>query len=323
MRRDQLIHAINNLVGALKAAKVHETVLAATRAAGTKENLSRAELFRSYAHFMTAYADFGEDERYLLSIFGLEPIVTPEFWEKLSRDQGSSGLTIRRGLSFSIDFLPTIAGMIERESDRTNVTFQDPSDPSQTVETERIRFYVRDPGVPTLTLKHFSTILKSIEDLHSSIETIENLKHSDLVVASLDSGSDKEFDLLGIASAVKKLSETLLEVWNRIQSAKAVKAKVNYGAACEGIAVLVKLHAAEKNNAIPKEQAESIRRTITSSIAELFENGVYTDAMEGQIVPPPSALPIDRRKLLTHEPKKTTAGELAASDGEPEVPEEE
>jgi hypothetical protein len=140
------------------------------------------------------------------------------------------------------------------------------------------------------------------------------LTHTDLVVASLDSGSDKEFDLLGIASAVEKLSQTLLEVWNRIQSVKAVKAKVNYAAACDGIEVLVKLHAAESSNAIPKEQAETIRRTIVGSITTLFENGVYTEAMEGQVIPAPSALPIERRKLLTHQTSGPDEGPAGPPD---------
>ncbi|WP_027569953.1 hypothetical protein [Bradyrhizobium sp. URHA0013] len=304
MRRDQLIGATENLANALESSKIHQVLLSAIRS--SKDPISPNQLFSAYASFMTAYANFGPTEKYLMKLFKVERLIVPEFWEGLIKQDGSpSSMTVRRGITLVTEFLPSVARMLERPSDKSNLAFENPVDPSKTVDSEKIRFFVRDPGVPTLTVGHFSSILGAIEELHSAIETVEQTKHSDLVVASLDSGSDKEFDLLGVAAAVRKLSETLLEVWSRIQSARATKAKVNYGAACEGIAVLVKLNAAEKSNAIPKDQAESIRRTIISSITHLFENGVYTEAMEAQVNPLPSALPVDRRKLLTHQPSES------------------
>jgi hypothetical protein len=313
MRRDELIEAARNLLGALKASNMTQTVLSATRP-NTRDGVASGLLFAAYANFMTNYSSFGENEKTLMKLFHIEPITSTSLWEKLVKPEGNVAIQVRRGLTFLEEFLPTVISMLERESDRNNATFEDPSDPSRLVESERIRFFVRDPGLPTLTLQHFAGILRSIGELHSSIETVEQYKHTELIVASLDSGSDKEFDLLGIASSVKKLSETLLEVWNRIQAAKATKAKVNYASACEGIAVLVKLNAAEKSNAIPREQAESIRRTIVGSINELFENGVYTAEMENQNIPVPSALPIDRRKLLTHQDKHSMREETSPDD---------
>jgi hypothetical protein len=128
----------------------------------------------------------------------------------------------------------------------------------------------------------------------------QTLRATELVVGALDSGSDKEFDLLGIAKAVKILSETLLECWNRYRSARAIDTSVSYKTAFEGITLLEKLQVAQQNNSVSAETAESLRRTIVKSIGDLFSNGVYTDAMEGQAIVVPSALPVERRKLLTH-----------------------
>jgi hypothetical protein len=156
--------------------------------------------------------------------------------------------------------------------------------------------------------------MDSIENLHTAITTIYELPPSELVVGALDSGSDKEFDLFGFAKAVKILSDTLLECWNRYRSAKAIDTGVSYKTAIEGIAVLEKLQLAHQNNSVSAETAESLRRTIVKSINDLFSNGVYTDVMEEQTNVVPSALPIERRKLLTHRASNEKRDDSARPD---------
>jgi hypothetical protein len=128
---------------------------------------------------------------------------------------------------------------------------------------------------------------------------------------------------LGIAKAVKILSETLLECWNRYRSAKATDTSVSFKTALEGISVLEKLQLAQQNSSVSAETAESLRRTIVKSTGDLFSNGVYTEAMEGQPNIVPSALPVERRKLLTHHSPDGKKDDTLAGHNEVDKPDED
>jgi hypothetical protein len=301
MRRDELIQALENVRRALSQAKIYQVITASLRS-GSKSDAGAAPTYQAYATFMTAYASFGEAEKRVMEALKLTPLTNPEFWTKLlARDPSSAAPgEVRLGAMMVRDFFPDIEKLLSRSTDMVGMNFEDHEKSGQPVEARKIRFFVREPGEPSLTVKHFGQIMESIENLHNAITTIYDLPPSELVVGALDSGSDKEFDLLGIAKAVKILSETLLEGWNRYRSAKATDTSVSYKTALEGITVLEKLQLAQQNNSLSAETAESLRRTIVKSIDDLFSNGVYTDAMEGQTNIVPSALPVERRKLLTH-----------------------
>ena len=315
MRRDELIHGIENLRKALSQARIQQVITSALRS-GTKPESTSAAGYQAYATFMIAYAGFGEAERKLMGALKLLPIISPEFWTKISarESSGAEAAEARLGTLMVRDFFPAIEELLRRSTDDVGLSFEDLEKSGQPVEARKIRFFIREPGEPSLTVKHFAQIMESIENLHSAITTIYDLPPNELVVGALDSGSDKEFDLLGIAKAVKILSETLLEGWNRCRSAKATDASVSYKTALEGISVLEKLRIAEQSNSISAESAESLRRTIVKSIDDLFSNGVYTEVMEGQPNIVPSALPVERRKLLTHHVSDGKKDDLAPAD---------
>jgi hypothetical protein len=316
MRRDELIAAIESVRKALQHAEIHAVVQALMRP-GSKEQAAGSGIgFQAYATFMIAYSNFGSAEKAILEALKLIPITKPVFWNGLTSKEREDRLSddavhARQGAILARDFLPAIEQLLRRTTDTVTLTFEDIEKSGQPVEARRIKFFIREPGDPSLTVKHLARIMESIESLHSALSTIHDLPPSELVVGSMDSGSDKEFDLLGIAKAIKILSDTLLECWNRYRSAKAWDTSVSYKTALEGISVLEKLQHAQKNNSVSAETAESLRRTIVKSIDDLFSNGVYTDGMEAQPNIIPSALPVERRKLLTHRPLDEVADVVA------------
>jgi hypothetical protein len=301
MRRDEIIRAFENVRRALQQAKIYSVINSSLRRS-SKAEIATGPALQAYATFMTAYATFGDAEKRILEVLKLTPILNPEFWSKLTvGPDGPSNISVdaRNGAMLARDFFPAFEQLLLRESDTATLSFETAEKPGP-VEAQRIRFFVREPGSPSVTVKHFSEILKAIDNLYGAIETIYELPQADLVVGAMDSGSDKELDIFGIAKAVKILSDTLLECWNRYRTAKALDTSVTYKTAVEGIGLLEKLRAAEGKQSISPEAAESLRRTIVKSIDDLFSNGVYTDAMEGQPNLVPSSLPVERRRLLTH-----------------------
>lgn len=114
------------------------------------------------------------------------------------------------------------------------------------------------------------------------------------------SGSDKSIDFIGLAAAIDKLSNAILQSWDRVRFAKSAKTSASIKTASEGILLISQIATATEHGAMTPEEAEKMRRTVIKSIDDLFANGVYTKAME--TVPPfqPDQLIVERRKLITH-----------------------
>ncbi|MFT0879758.1 hypothetical protein VRZ08_24560 [Rhodopseudomonas sp. G2_2311] len=307
MRRDEIIAALRNVRHALEEAKIANTIFFFMRS-GPKEGAA-ARAFQAYAHFMTSYSSFGPAERKIMDAMKVTPITSAEFWQRLvEKKEGPQDISATRfGAMLITDYFPSLESLFERNSDAQVFVSANQHGLDEKIVSARLRFFVREPDVPTLSLKHFVATLKAVESLYDALLRTYNLSSEEsLIVGSLDSGSDKEFDVIGLAKGIKVVSETLLECWQRISNAKALKTSMNIKVACDSIDALQKLKAAQDNDSLSAEEAETLRRTILSSVETLFENGVYTEAMETQVAIIPSSLPVERKKLIVFREKSPT-----------------
>src|SRR5262249_9053943 len=127
------------------------------------------------------------------------------------------------------------------------------------LSTKKMTFFIREPNTPTLTLKELSSIILDIEAIFQAILKIEGREiTSDLIVVALDSGSEKSIDVVGLASAVEKLSTFLLEAWDRIRFARASKLRASIKTASDGLIVLTDLKAAQDKGVLTPERLKSL-----------------------------------------------------------------
>lgn len=116
----------------------------------------------------------------------------------------------------------------------------------------------------------------------------------------MNSGSDKSFDLVGLAKAVAALKDLLLDGWDRVRFARAQKADASFKSALEGLSLIKEIHACAEKGALSADEAEKLKRSTIRSVDELLSNGVYTKEMEEPIALTTQKLPLERRKLITH-----------------------
>jgi hypothetical protein len=161
-------------------------------------------------------------------------------------------------------------------------------------------FLVKDKDVPDLSLRHLSTILNDVETLYHAIAKIYGIEGGELVVGSMDSGSEKSFDVIGVAAAISKLSSFLLECWNRIRFHSAEKAEKNIKTVSEGLDVLEKINQNLEKRSIDEAEAVRLKKVVLKCVNNLFGNGVYTPEMELVVIVKPSQLPVDRRKMIPY-----------------------
>jgi hypothetical protein len=305
MRRETLKRALSNVFSAIEASQAPNVFryLSGPRRE-EKERSFPPEFYRDalegYSKFMNAFGAFGPEERKILGIFELETLAVPDVWLTPIRVEGSKP-TLYGRLRYVVETFPRFSMLLERGSDEEEIALRPAQKGSSTVfPTKRLTFFIRELETPTLTLRDFASIIGDIETIFQAVLKVSGEKGSDLVVVALDSGSEKSIDVVGIASAVDKLSGFMLEVWDRIRFARANKVRASIKTASEGLTLLNELRVSQEKGAVTPEEAEKLKRVLLKSVDDLFVKGVYTDEMQQSVPLQPRELQFQRTKLIAH-----------------------
>jgi hypothetical protein len=311
MRREVFISATKRVVDALKGAEIQEALdglvqhhrgpAGAGQRTGPESAKQIHSVMNSFARFRVYYNSFGDDEKFILGIFSLEELAASIFWTKAVVEPPDSVIAVRSSVIFANHYLPKLMIALERTTDSKKVFIKtDKKD----IPGERIEFLIKEDDSPTLTAKQFSEILAEVEALYHAITRVYALEAGELIVGSLDSGSEKSFEVFGIARSIQKFGEILLEAWDRVRFRSAQTVQINLKAALDGLSVLSEIATLEKKNVMQPEEAEALKRGIIRNIEHLFHNGVFTKEMETQKSVRPSELTVERKKLITFSPEK-------------------
>jgi len=253
-----------------------------------------------YSKFLLAYQSFGVDEKLVLQEFQLDSLTNSSTWI-IRVKPNPNELSLAGRIRQALETFPKFINVVQRESEKSRIVVGSPDEKtSKPLKTRKVTFLIRESDAPSLTLKDLSSVISDIESIFQVIIKIGGGASSDLIVAALDSGSDKSLDLVGAAAAVEKLSTFLLEAWDRIRYARTGKLRASIKTASEGLTLLNELKATQEKGAVSAEEAEKLKRVLLKSVDDLFLKGVYTSDMEQSVPLQPSALEFQRTKLLTH-----------------------
>src|SRR5262249_11832732 len=147
--------------------------------------------------------------------------------------------------------------LLQRETDRFAIAIKAET---KQIEAQKITLLIREDRTPNLTTRQLAHIIEAIDELYATITKVYHIQQSELVVGSLDSGSDKSLDVIGIAKAIEKLSALLLESWDRVRYKSGTLLHVNAKAALEGLSVIGEIQSLHERNAITDEEAEKLKR---------------------------------------------------------------
>lgn len=306
MRRDEFVRAVQRVREAIIEAKVVDGIRTISR----EPNTAAAQipnLFESYAKIMTSYSSFSEAEKEIMAAFGLNPLIEPKFWQGVVVRESAGRISqVSRGANLLVDYLPKIIPLLSQADEVETISVPDENKKHKlkTVRSQKIKFFIREDQAPNLSVVDFTHVLKALDNLYGVILKVNKLGHSELIVGALDSGSDKSLDVIGIAEAISKLSDLLLQAWDRARYARSSKTSASIKTVSDGIALITQISSAVSSGAINAAEGEKLRRTVFKSLEDLFSNGVYTAAMEADVLPRPSQLPVERQKLIEHRSKK-------------------
>ncbi len=282
MRRDRIVEAVDNLRDALQACQIRD-LLRAARSGQTAEGVNRTQtILHAYSVFSRHYQNFSEEEKDIMAMFGLSPLLDVNFWSSLiDADQAISRKVLTDvdvGAYNVIHVMPKLRDLLTRENDRDELVFTDASGVEH--DMRRLRLLVAERG-RSLTLPNLITgIIKAMDDLYEGLAMLRGETKVGLAIGAIDSGSSKSFDFFGAAGIMEEIRALLLNVWDRIKYSTEDNFRYQIEVAIMATGFISRIKDAQAAGLITEEQGQRITRAVAKSIETLFRSGAYTDEMD-------------------------------------------
>lgn len=282
MRRDRILKAVNTLRDALQAAQIRE-LLRAARNGQQMEGVNRTQkILLAYNVFMRHYQDFVEDEKEMMSFFGLTPLLDISFWSALIDGEQSVSRKIMADVdvgAYNVIFvMPKLRELLTRENDREQLVIADNNGKDQEIKRLRLLIAERERS---LTDPHIIiNVIRSIDEFYEGMAALKGGDGIGLSVGSIDSGSTKSFDFFGSNSIIDEIHGLLLSVWDRIKYAAEDNFRYQVEVAMMAAGFINRVKDAQSGGRVSEEQGQRITRSVAKAIETLFRSGAYTEEMD-------------------------------------------
>lgn len=282
MHRHRIIEATDKLRDALQAAQIRD-VLRASRDAEKSEDVARTQkILTAYSTFAQHYANFGDDEKYLMSVLGLTPLVNVDFWSGLlDRDESVSHQLISDvdvGVYNVVYILPKFSDLLIRETDKENLCIK-LMDGIES-EVQRLRVYIGEPDGALIDTGIITNVIRAVEDMYEGVSSLYRKKFVPLAIGSIDSGSAKCFDFFGDTEVVREVGDLLGGVWERVKPASADELGYQIEVALVSTGFVARAGEAQRRKQVSEEECQRLTRLVSRSIEVLFRSGAYTEDMD-------------------------------------------
>lgn len=282
MRRDRIIKAVNTLKDALQAAQIRE-LLRAARNGQQAEGVNRTQkILLAYNVFMRHYQEFDEEEKEMMSFFGLTPLLDIQFWSALIDGEQAVSRKVMADVdvgAYNVIFvMPKLRELLTREMDREQLIVAEPGGDDQEIKRLRILVAERDRSLtdPQIIIG----VMRSLDEFYEGMAALRGGKHPSLSVGAIDSGSAKSFDFFGASSIVDEIYELLISVWDRIKYSAEENFRYQIEVAMMAAGFINRVKDAQTAGRVTEEQGQRITRSVAKAIETLFRSGAYLEDMD-------------------------------------------
>ena len=283
MRRDGIIQSMERLREALIDSQVRD-VLRLGRANPPAEDTSMTQkMLMSYSIFSQHHLNFGEGEKYLMSLFGLTPLVNVNFWSGLldgDRNMSQKMLSdIEVGVYNIIYVMPKFKDLLVRETDKEAflVKLKD----GKEGEVSRLRIFIAEKGDALTDTSIVGNVIKAVEELYENFSYMNKSGYVPLSIGSMDSGSSKSFDFFGNKSIMAEIAEIISEVWSKIKlNNDDENVRYQIEVALMAVGLVKRIQDKQREGVITEEEGQRVTHSIGKAIEALFQNGAYTAKMD-------------------------------------------
>jgi hypothetical protein len=275
MLRTEILRGLSTLMAAVESSDVlsvtDRVYRDLTRQSG---EVHMPELLTAYQKFLLAYSNFGPTEKQLMEHLEISDYASADWWSIVIAAAGGASktpdaaATIGRAafrLRFVMDYLPSVAGMLRRDS------ATGPSTLMVVLPEEAGKF-----SSPARII----TALESISMLYEATAEMNVQSSTDLVVTGCDSGKDKLFEFQGTPDLIAKLKELLLDLWDNAIYYREKKFAERQDLIAKNLPVLVQIAGLEEKKQMQPERAELLRRKFVAGASKFFETGASIPDMD-------------------------------------------
>jgi hypothetical protein len=282
MLRNDLISACNKLVQLLQDTNAREILIRAR--GGGESRKDPIEQMLDLMHKLTQeFSRFNLHDHRVARLMGIGGLNSPRFWSEVIRGESSAIGMMASSIGQTQAFLPKLISLLNEGRDF-----------SLAKEEDIVRIILPEEHSQVSTPERMATALRAATSLYDACTILTGVPRTPLRVLACDSGSDKAFDLLGIAKAIACLKEILFGIWDRLVSHRESKGVARIELVAKALPVLEQISSlADK---IGPEQAELLRRTVIEGACDFVNTGTIIPEFEERGI-------IDSRILLAPEPK--------------------
>jgi len=282
MRRERIIKAVNSLREALHSAQIRE-LLRVARTGQQADSVNRTQrILLAYNEFTRHYQQFGEEEKDLMTFFGLTPLLDLGFWSGLIDGEQA----VNRKLISDVDVgaynvifvMPKLRELLTRETDKGELIITDAQGTER--EIKRVRVLIAEKERSLTDPQIIINVIRSMDELYSSLSALHLDGGVNLAIGSVDSGSAKSFDFFGASNIMEDINALLINVWDRIKYAKEDNFRYQIEVAMMAAGFVTRIKDAQSQQMIGEEQAQRTTRIVAKSIETLFRSGAYTEEMD-------------------------------------------
>jgi hypothetical protein len=282
MRRERIIKAVNSLREALHAAQIRE-LLRVARTGQQADSVNRTQrILLAYNEFTRHYQQFGEEEKDLMTFFGLTPLLDLGFWSGLIDGEQA----VNRKLISDVDVgaynvifvMPKLRELLTRETDKGELIITDSQGTERDVK--RVRVLIAEKERSLTDPQIIINVIRSMDELYSSLSALHIDAGVNLSIGSIDSGSAKSLDFFGASAIMEDINSLLINVWDRIKYAAEDNFRYQIEVAMMAAGFVARIKDAQSQQMIGEEQAQRTTRIVAKSIETLFRSGAYTEDMD-------------------------------------------
>lgn len=297
MRREVLIKAITSIQQDLVSAGIISMLDSAisTDTRALDYSWFSLEAFKNYSILIDKY---GKAENEVADILGISPLFQSEYWaEAMSIPNLEDLYNLHTRLLLLVNELPRIALLFQQDGAESLI--KDPSISHNDIENkEAITFILPEDDLTHSSPARLIGALQATSSLYEVLAELENLSGNDLILLSLDSGSDKSFDLLGLAKVMEQLRLLILDIWDRRVFHRQKTISQSLDLIANSLPILEKIDSLKKSQAIGPEEAELLKRKTLISVTQFLESGVIISEIDAELHHSPRLLMQPEIKLL-------------------------
>lgn len=300
MRRIDMINSVMNIQKAFEDSKVLDFVYANTG----PEKIEPAAVMEAYQKYIKYYDKFGETEKKILDVFGMNGFESTSVWARIISGKMNDNIDLIRpfvrGGRYIEDYLIKIVELLKQDNLEYSHNKFDSTTVNTNIESKEIITVILPEASNTASHpERLIKILQSIDQFYKSMAIILENDQYDLSVVAIDSGSDKSFDFLGAAKVVSAVKELIIELWDRVVFYKEKKLHERIELISQSLPIIEKIKAMEESGALGKEQGELLRRDILSGTKNFLNAGAILPEFSYHANYEPRKLMTPEAKLLS------------------------